>query len=145
MPAIIGYEDASTPTTQVKPHAPGSVPQTTISPNQEDQSLKIAASLDDTRGEGPPRRVGFWQAGTGSVFDPSRWIGEDGKFDDNRGPSMPFGLGPRGCFSKKLAVSYSLFSLLFLPGGVLMTNCTTDDGVEDILRSDQSCVLLRKA
>ena len=44
-------------------------------------------------------------------FVPERWLkattGGDGKekveFDPNAGPNIPFGLGPRGCFGKKLA------------------------------------------
>ena len=39
-------------------------------------------------------------------FNPDRWIKQgDGadEFDPNAGPFMPFSMGPRGCFGKKLA------------------------------------------
>jgi cytochrome P450 len=37
-------------------------------------------------------------------FKPERWIREDGSFDANAGPTLAFGLGPRACFGKRLAV-----------------------------------------
>lgn len=49
-------------------------------------------------------RTGMWDATDMSVFVPERWLaqGENGEaiFDLMAGPSIPFGLGPRGCFGK---------------------------------------------
>ncbi|KAF2761845.1 cytochrome P450 [Pseudovirgaria hyperparasitica] len=36
-------------------------------------------------------------------FKPERWLSDDGSFDAQAGPSMPFGLGIRACFGKRLA------------------------------------------
>lgn len=51
------------------------------------------------------RKVGYWAAGTGHVFDPERWLDERGELDLSVGPSLPFSQGQRGCFGKNLAVS----------------------------------------
>jgi cytochrome P450 len=37
-------------------------------------------------------------------FAPERWLRSDGSFDANAGPTLAFGLGPRACFGKRLAV-----------------------------------------
>ncbi|ORY71146.1 cytochrome P450 [Pseudomassariella vexata] len=39
-----------------------------------------------------------------NVFSPERWLDEDGEFDPEAGPSLPFSAGPRGCFGKKIAL-----------------------------------------
>lgn len=38
------------------------------------------------------------------AFDPSRWIREDGTFDQDAVHMLPFSAGPRGCFGKKIAL-----------------------------------------
>ncbi|WWD00852.1 hypothetical protein V866_007790 [Kwoniella sp. B9012] len=50
------------------------------------------------------RRVGYWDYGTGHIFDPERWLTEDGRFNPIAGPSLPFSLGQRRCFGKNLAL-----------------------------------------
>ncbi|WWC86654.1 uncharacterized protein L201_001531 [Kwoniella dendrophila CBS 6074] len=50
------------------------------------------------------RRVGYWQSGTGHLFDPERWLDEEGQFNATAGPSLPFSLGQRRCFGKNLAL-----------------------------------------
>ena len=49
-------------------------------------------------------------------FWPERWLGknDDGQevFDIHAGPSLPFGVGPRGCFGQKLAMIQLRFALL---------------------------------
>lgn len=58
----------------------------------------------------PPRTTvimphGYW--GDRS-FDPERWLDDEGRFDVHRpGGFHAFGHGPRGCFGKNLAVSFS--------------------------------------
>ena len=56
-------------------------------------------------GEYGERKVGYWQPSSAGQFIPERWLNEDGSFDVDKGPSMPFGLGIRACFGKNLAVS----------------------------------------
>lgn len=51
----------------------------------------------------------LWK-GDGDVFDPDRWLDEQGAFNLNSGLAIPFGAGPRKCFGYKLAVSKSVTS-----------------------------------
>lgn len=51
-------------------------------------------------------RVGSWDPNDMHLFRPERWlVEEDGKtvFSSTAGPHLAFGLGPRGCFGKRLA------------------------------------------
>ncbi|KAJ5171341.1 Cytochrome P450 [Penicillium coprophilum] len=51
-------------------------------------------------------RVGSWDPADSNLFQPERWITkEDGKesFDSTSGPHLLFGLGPRGCFGRRMA------------------------------------------
>ena len=42
-----------------------------------------------------------------AIFRPDRWL-EDGVFDPDAAYSLPFSLGPRGCFGRSLAVRLRL-------------------------------------
>ncbi|KAH7395215.1 cytochrome P450 [Phaeosphaeria sp. MPI-PUGE-AT-0046c] len=46
----------------------------------------------------------LWNDSDVASFDPSRWLRADGSFDSMAGPTLAFGLGPRACFGKRLAV-----------------------------------------
>jgi cytochrome P450 len=68
-------------------------------------------------------RTGEWHIDDIEKFKPERWlkeiVAEDGKtetiFDPHAGPLMGFGLGPRGCWGRKLAyVELKLFWVLLL-------------------------------
>ena len=52
-------------------------------------------------------RVGAWREEDMGRFVPERWLvtGEDGEvvFNANAGPMLAFGLGPRGCYGRRLA------------------------------------------
>lgn len=53
---------------------------------------------------------GLWNDSDTAAFRPERWLTVDpetGKemYDSMAGPTLPFGLGPRGCFGRKLAVA----------------------------------------
>ncbi|KAJ5373106.1 cytochrome P450 [Penicillium concentricum] len=51
-------------------------------------------------------RIGSWDPADSNIFKPERWITkEDGKesFDSTSGPLLTFGLGPRGCFGRRMA------------------------------------------
>ncbi|KAL9112789.1 MAG: hypothetical protein Q9227_003092 [Pyrenula ochraceoflavens] len=45
-----------------------------------------------------PRAAGRWEKGSKGEYRPERWIDEEGVYDGYRGPMLPFGAGPRGCF-----------------------------------------------
>ncbi|KAI1385993.1 cytochrome P450 [Hypoxylon trugodes] len=51
--------------------------------------------------------IGHWDPTDVHLFKPERWlkVDEDGKevYDSQSGPILAFGLGPRGCFGKRLA------------------------------------------
>ena len=50
---------------------------------------------------------GVWDSADVGTFNPERWLTHDEKgaevYDARAGPQLAFGLGPRGCFGKKLA------------------------------------------
>jgi cytochrome P450 len=51
-------------------------------------------------------RTNSWDPADSNLFRPERWITvEDGKecFDSTAGPLLTFGLGPRGCFGRRMA------------------------------------------
>ncbi|CAG8051375.1 unnamed protein product [Penicillium olsonii] len=51
-------------------------------------------------------KIGAWDPVDSHLFKPERWIVmEDGKecFDSTSGPVLTFGLGPRGCFGRRMA------------------------------------------
>ncbi|KAK8123013.1 hypothetical protein PG984_011683 [Apiospora sp. TS-2023a] len=60
-------------------------------------------SIGARRGEGKSLS-GTWDDRDVSAFRPERWLREDGSFDPQAGPQLAFGLGPRGCFGRKLAM-----------------------------------------
>jgi hypothetical protein len=100
------YEDAGNPTHTIGPitgEQPGR-PNSTHEKTSAD-STRIEVHHEEKEAEAKnTRKTGSWAAGTGKLFDPDRWLREDGSFDPNAGPSLPFSLGQRGCFGKNLAV-----------------------------------------
>ncbi|KAJ7091852.1 cytochrome P450 [Mycena belliarum] len=50
------------------------------------------------------RKTGYWAADKVLLFDPERWLREDGSFNATAGPWLPFSAGFRGCFGQKLAL-----------------------------------------
>jgi cytochrome P450 len=46
----------------------------------------------------------LWRDSDIDQFLPERWLKPDGSFDPMAGPQLAFGLGPRGCFGKRLAL-----------------------------------------
>ena len=98
------------------PRLPGDKEKGTSLPGA-DAEANAEETEEGEKGQG--KKTGTWAAGTGRMFDPSRWI-KDGAFDPNAGPSIPFSLGQRGCFGKSLAVSGILLPpSLLLPGLIL--------------------------
>lgn len=79
-----------------------------LNPEISRPAPEIAAELDPLRSKSSRaagRKAGWWAAGTGFKFDPSRWLERDGSFNPNAGPMLPFSSGQRGCFGKNLGVS----------------------------------------
>lgn len=95
------------------------------------------AAPDEQRSPGARRSegralTGAWDEADIALFRPERWLKVDADtgaqaFDTMSGPSLAFGLGPRGCFGRRLAVQalkiqFSLilwhFHLLPCPAGL---------------------------
>jgi cytochrome P450 len=66
------------------------------------------------RAQATKGRVGRWDEEDIASFKPEKWLVRDEKgevsFNANAGPTIPFGLGPRACFGKKLA--YTLMEMM---------------------------------
>lgn len=98
--------------------------------------LRPTLPLDEAKrtegGRTYKQRVGTFDAADIAQFLPERWLrtqraeggGEETVFDQNAGPAQAFGMGPRGCFGKRLSyvemrIFYTLviweFKLLRLP------------------------------
>jgi cytochrome P450 len=52
-------------------------------------------------------KIGFWTPDDMNLFKPERWLSTDDEgneiFDPTAGPHLVFGLGPRGCFGRRMA------------------------------------------
>lgn len=64
-------------------------------------------------------RVGTWDPLDMAKFNPERWLVDSEKggkeFSSTAGPLLTFGLGPRGCFGRKLAyIEMKIFLTLIL-------------------------------
>lgn len=76
--------------------------------------LGLTEEDDEIRSPGARKKSekmlsGLWEDdGTIGQFKPERWLKKDGEgkevFDPLAGPTLAFGLGPRGCFGKRLAL-----------------------------------------
>lgn len=69
-------------------------------------AFQIDDSLRSPSARAAKDRVGTWNSDDISHFKPERWLmEEDGKkvFNAAAGPLLTFGLGPRGCFGRRLA------------------------------------------
>ena len=74
-----------------------------MSPGFEiDESRRSSSSQSNKDNSG-----GEWDPANMGAFDPDRWLTRDEKgaivYNARAGPQLAFGLGPRGCFGKKLA------------------------------------------
>ncbi|KAK4206101.1 cytochrome P450 [Rhypophila decipiens] len=75
--------------------------------------LGLSEQDDEIRSPGARKKngkmlSGLWEDEGIHEFKPERWLKKDGEgkevFDPLAGPTLAFGLGPRGCFGKRLAL-----------------------------------------
>ncbi|TKA50190.1 hypothetical protein B0A49_12712 [Cryomyces minteri] len=76
-------------------------------PGYKAAPMVVDETLRSKSSQEAKHKTGVWDASNVAVFMPERWLTPHEKgsleFDSRAGPSIPFGLGPRGCFGKKLA------------------------------------------
>ncbi|KAF8188875.1 cytochrome P450 [Mycena galopus ATCC 62051] len=73
---------------------------------ESDASKDVTDGLESVRSPSSKRgrKFGYWSSSDVHSFNPDRWLRQDGSFDANAGPWMPFSTGFRGCFGQKLAL-----------------------------------------
>jgi cytochrome P450 len=77
-------------------------------PDYFEKSFQIEDSVRSETSRSPKgRQVGSWDPATMKSFQPERWLATDDAgnevYDPLAGPHLSFGLGPRGCYGKRLA------------------------------------------
>ncbi|KAJ4294974.1 hypothetical protein N0V88_005215 [Collariella sp. IMI 366227] len=84
-----------------------------------------------------------WDNADLGEFKPERWLKEDGTFDHKAGPTLAFGLGPRGCYGKKFALLQLRIqlTLLVLRFRLLKTPVELSgyDAVQRVTREPKQC------
>ncbi|PLN83395.1 cytochrome P450 [Aspergillus taichungensis] len=95
-------------------------------------------------------RVGVWDAADSHLFKPERWLTVDAEtgrevFDSTAGPFLTFGLGPRGCFGRRMA--YMELKIVFVlllwdfELGVLPENVNSYAAVDKLTHQPRQCYL----
>lgn len=82
-------------------------------------AFQIDDSLRSPTAKSAKDRIGSWDPSDMAKFNPERWLvaGEDGgkEFNAAAGPLLTFGLGPRGCYGRRLAyVEMKIFLTLLV-------------------------------
>lgn len=110
---------------------------------------------DGTRSPGARRQSGkalsgTWDNSDAGAFRPERWLvvdPETGKdtFDPMAGPTLAFGLGPRGCFGRRLALAglRIQFALTIWHFHLLKTPCelSSYDAIQKFAREPTQCYI----
>ncbi|KAF4455710.1 hypothetical protein F53441_2027 [Fusarium austroafricanum] len=115
--------------------------------------------MDDTQRSLGARRdskstlTGIWDDKDISKFKPERWLERDPDTESERynsmaGPSLPFGMGPRGCFGKRLALQVLRihFALIVWHFELLPTpvELSSFDAVQKFAREPTQCYIRLK-
>lgn len=116
--------------------------------------LEPAFNIEESRRSPQARdsKVGAWAAEDIGVFKPERWlVNENGKevFDSQAGPDIPFGLGTRGCYGRRLAYLELRLLLTVFLWKFEFQKCPAElsgyDAVDGVVHGPKKCyVRLRK-
>jgi cytochrome P450 len=93
------------------------------------------------------RKVGAWDRSNMRSFIPERWLtkDEEGKevFDAMAGPLLTFGLGPRGCYGKRLAYLELRTLIVMIVWNFELQQCpeklSSYAGLDKMTRQPQQC------
>ena len=88
-----------------------------------------------------------WATGGMDEFWPERWLTIDGEgrmsFDSTAGPSLPFGLGIRGCYGRKLAYIELRIFFTLLAWRFQLLKCSKErsgyEAVETLTHKPKNC------
>lgn len=77
-------------------------------PSYTEQGFEIDESIRSPSCQTAAKEFGIrtWESKNMDKFSPERWLRKEGDehvFDATAGPTLPFGLGMRGCFGRRLA------------------------------------------
>ncbi|KAI1268608.1 cytochrome P450 [Xylariaceae sp. FL1019] len=93
-------------------------------------------------------RIGSWDPQDCHQFRPERWLTEDDGakvFDATAGPLLTFGLGPRGCFGRRMAYLELKVALVLLVWNLRLISVPEElnsyRGLEKLTRQPQQCYL----
>jgi cytochrome P450 len=100
------------------------------------------------------RQVGSWDPATMKTFQPERWLTTDENgyetYDPLAGPHLSFGLGPRGCYGKRLAYLELRIIVVMIVWNFELQICpealSDYEAIDRLTRQPRKCfVKLRKA
>ncbi|TID01590.1 Cytochrome P450 3A11 [Colletotrichum higginsianum] len=112
-------------------------PSFTSPPNEIDETLRGETSQLAAKERG----IRSWPVNDMEVFRPERWLMQDEQtgnevYNATAGPTIPFGLGTRGCFGRKLAylelrllISLIIWNFELLPCGKELSSYEPIEGI----------------
>jgi hypothetical protein len=97
------------------------------------KGAEIDENLRSPKSQVSKGRVGTWDDDEIAAFQPERWLTYDKdevSFNPHAGPNMPFGVGARSCFGRKLA--YVQMKMLII---LIVWNFRIEELADDTLSS----------
>jgi cytochrome P450 len=108
------------------------------------EKLRSSSSQAAAREHGIRR----WETEGMDAFSPERWLVKDAKtgdmtYDSTAGPTIPFGLGIRGCFGRKLAYIELRIFITLIVWNFDLLKCSQDlsgyDAVDQLTHKPRDC------
>jgi cytochrome P450 len=121
-------------------------------PSAISPAYEIADSLRSASYRAATERVGSWDPKDMGQFRPERWLVEkDGKtvFSANAGPLLVFGIGPRGCYGKRMAYLELRMSLVEIIWNFELQKCPEElsghESLDRTVHAPQQCYVRLKS